>query len=141
MTTNVENQAKAWILGLDPSILERISKEQWFSKCFLSLQLVLSRPRFILPQNGFYSPSYVQGFVLQLVRTEYFYYSKKGLFAAASSSDCSSLHLILRFTTTMRLNFTAVSTPCLDLSVCIYFGAFQLLLCISIAFITSKKNT
>ena len=50
MTTNAENLAKAFILGLDPSILVRNPKEQWFSKCFLSLKLVLSRPIFSLPK-------------------------------------------------------------------------------------------
>ena len=56
MTTNVENLANAWILGLDPSILVRISKEKWFFRCFLSLKLVLSRPPLVVSQNGCCSP-------------------------------------------------------------------------------------
>ena len=52
MTTNVENLAKALILALDTSILVRIPKEQWFSKFFLSLKLVLSHPPLVFVQNG-----------------------------------------------------------------------------------------
>ena len=55
MTRNAENLAKAWILSLDPSILVRISKEKWFSRCFLSLKLVISRPPLVVSQNGSYS--------------------------------------------------------------------------------------
>ena len=52
MTTNAENLAKAWILGLDPSILLRISNEKWFSRCFLPLKLLLSCPSLVPTQNG-----------------------------------------------------------------------------------------
>ena len=155
MTKNAKNLAKAWILGLDPSIFVRISKEQWFSKFFLPLKLVFSCPPLVLTQNGCYSPFYVQGFVLQQVRTGYFRCSEKGFLPQRVGSDCSYLQLILRFTavasvslvamrmvfTAARLNFAAANNPCLDSSFYIYFGAFQLLLCIFITVVTYKKNT
>ena len=75
---------------------------------------------------------------------------RKGIFTAASrlglllsSFDlevlhCSELSLTAAKVvfTVVRLAFTAVSTPCLDSSICIYFRAFQLFLCIFIAFVT-----
>ena len=155
MTTNAENLAKAWTIGLDPSILVRIPREQWFSKCFLPLKLVLSRPPLVVIENGCCSPFYVQGFVLQQVKTAYFRCNEKGFLLLRVSSNCSYLHLILRFTVvasfslaaarmvfaTTRLNFTAVKTPYIASSVCIHFGAFQLIQCIFITFVTYKKNT
>ena len=155
MTTNTKNLAKAWIIGLGPSIFVRISKEQWFSKCFLLLKLVLSRPPIVLTQNSCCSPFYLQGFMLQQVRTTYFCYSENGFLLQRVGSDCSYLYLILRFTAVvsfslsavkmvfaiMRLNFAAASTPYLDSSIYFHFGDFCLLLCIFITFVTCKKNT
>ena len=56
MTTTTENLSKAWILALEPSILVRITKEKWFSRCFLSLKLFLSCPSLDHFQNGYCSP-------------------------------------------------------------------------------------
>ena len=76
MITNAENLAKAWILCLDPSILVKMFKENWFSRCFRSLKLALSHPFFLIFQNGYSSPFYVQVFVLHQVKTAYFHLSE-----------------------------------------------------------------
>ena len=148
MTINAENLAKAWIFQV------RISKENWFSRCFLSLKLVLNHLSFFPSTKWLLLPFYVQGFMLQQVKTTYFRCSEKGFSLQRVGSNCSCLYLILRFTaaasfflavatmvfSATRLAFATMTTPYLDSSIYIHFGAFQLLLCIFKAFVTCMKN-
>ena len=121
-------------LGHSPSTLVRISKENGFSRCLLSLKLFPSRPSFDV-KNGYYSPLFVQGFVLQQGQDHVFSRQRKGISVAASKLGlifspfdpgvyrCNERVVFAE----ARFTFAAAMTPCLDLSVCIQIGIFYFL--------------
>ena len=84
MTTNAKNLAKASILALDPSIFVRISKENWFSRCFLFLKMVLSHLSLVVFLKWLLLPLLCLGFGASTAQDCVLSLQREGIFTAVS---------------------------------------------------------